>query len=414
MIQRVIPILVFASQVFASTYTVTTPLDTVNAKDGELSLREAIVAVNSNLDVDGHCIGKNKIIFKLPSTNASFNGINYYKIKVNYLDPVYKKGKTPTPLPVIRCPVDIDGYSQPFRKGALAATPGSPLIELSGEDLSVGYADATVPSKTPDDEERYASALTFVGRDSLTGKELLRDPSGSVVRGLIINNFPLHAVYLYGVDDTTIVGNFFGLDVSGKMAGFYNGRDLSAIHAGVRLEGANRNFVGTTKSDYVQKKIRSFNRNYFGSNQAVQLSFVDLNARSNGFGQCSTDLYPVGCRFLSLGSSNNVVQGNFFGLDKSGKKTIGGFCGERQPKGKGTCASNDLAIYSAFASVFSQSVPKGTDSGLSTTRGNIIGGPITGQGNVMTGSISEELILELRENTVQGNTIIKNSFLSSP
>ena len=45
--------LALACSAWAETYTVTTALDTVNVSDGVLSFREAIIAVNANVDAQG-------------------------------------------------------------------------------------------------------------------------------------------------------------------------------------------------------------------------------------------------------------------------------------------------------------------------------------------------------------------------
>jgi hypothetical protein len=178
----------------------------------------------------------------------------------------------------------------------------------------------------------------------------------------------------------------------------------------VRLEAANRNFVGTTKRDYEQKTIQAINRNYFGSNQAVQVSIVDFNARVNGYGRCSTEVYPKGCRRIDVGSTQNVVQGNYIGLNKCGTRTLGGFCAPREPKGSVGCKANDLAPFSAYASIYFQTLPEDS-KGPSSLRGTVIGGSKPGEGNLMSGSMNAEILLSAPENVVVGNTVSNGQFL---
>jgi CSLREA domain-containing protein len=119
-----------ASVTFAGTWTVTTVQDTVDPNDGVMSLREAIMAANANVDATGRCQGINNITFSLSGTNAIATYgtvmVPYYKLKINYPDPDYANlmglsVPVPTPLPRVRCPINLDGYSQPGTRPSRSA-----------------------------------------------------------------------------------------------------------------------------------------------------------------------------------------------------------------------------------------------------------------------------------------------------
>lgn len=179
------------------------------------------------------------------------------------------------PLPIISNPVTIDGFSQ--------AGEGLHAIELTGELFpTVTTAPFGIVAPTAS-SSGFPAGLLLVGRDPVTGNKLSNDPSGSVIRGLTVNKFPRSAVYLYGVDNTTIVGNYFGLDVTGELSGYWNDRDDVATNYAVfsddvRLEGSNNNYVGTTDEHYRRNTISMENRNLFGASGGFSVATVDLNS----------------------------------------------------------------------------------------------------------------------------------------
>jgi hypothetical protein len=85
----------------------------------------------------------------------------YYKLKINYLDPDYAKlmglsTPVPTPLPRVRCPINLDGYSQrgartadqvfTDRKGNasfLATVPAAVVVAATATRLDNGQPVAT-------------------------------------------------------------------------------------------------------------------------------------------------------------------------------------------------------------------------------------------------------------------------------
>ncbi len=136
---------------------VTTEADVVDALDGEVSLREAIVFANANAGLD-------TITFNIAGTG------------VRTITPA-------TALPVITDAVIMDGTTQP------GAASGSLLIEING--TNIGGA---------------ASGLEITA-------------GGSTVRGLVLNRFSSGgAIFLNGSGGNVIEGNFIGTDASGTSA----------------------------------------------------------------------------------------------------------------------------------------------------------------------------------------------------
>ena len=384
---------------FAETYIVTTTLDTVDPSDGVTSLREAIIGANANVDSTGQCRGVNDIFFSLSGTNAvatyGTTAVPYYKIKINYQDPEYAKvmnfSPRPTTLPHVRCPINLDGYTQPGVK------PRSPLIEISGEDLPLAFA-ATPDALRGDDVERTTELLALDGRlarqpaegPTLVGCRpidpgcpLRRSASGSTIRGILFNNAPQEGLALFGADNVTITGNYFGLDATGENPA-PNGRRPEDIRLfSLLLNGASNNTIGTRQE-----------RNYFGVARSHSMMLWPFTGGSGGCG--ATTLANAVCTRLDIGSSENVIQSNYFGLNKDGARSLGGICilvaADRRFVGEAGCAegrTRTSAIYTnggphIFVNFYATNVPVSANS----MRRNRIGGTQPGEGNVFAAAWS--------------------------
>ena len=321
------------------------------------------------------------------------------------------------PLPIISNPVTIDGFTQ--------AGTGFHAIELTGElfpTVTTAPFGTVAPTAS---SSGYPAGLLLVGRDPVSGNKISNDPSGSVIRGLTINKFPRSAIYLYGVDNTTIVGNYFGLDVTGELPGYWNDRDDIATNYAVfsndvRLEGSNNNYIGTTADDYGQNTISPENRNLFGTSGGFSVAAVDLNFNNYNFNTLSCnnstpDTDPItgatvngACQHVLLGSSRNIIQGNYFGLNKEGSKSLGGFCSNRKPLNGTSCLSSNAVYSIPRSAIFLGSAPLTFDvtspSNLSNGS-NVIGGLAPGQGNVISASLSDALHIQAPQTLVQGNIV---------
>jgi hypothetical protein len=166
-----------------ATFTVTTVNDVINAGDGVMSLREAIIAANG-------AAGADTIVFNIPG--AGLHTINLISA-----------------LPVITGRVTIDGYTETGASANTLAVGNNAvlLIELNGASAGA------------------ASGLTLgAGSD------------GSTIRGLIINRFGTNGIQINSTGNL-IIGNWIGLDATGTA-------DLGNAMDGITVS-ANNNTIGT-------------------------------------------------------------------------------------------------------------------------------------------------------------------------
>ena len=178
---------------------------------------------------------------------------------------------------------------------------------------------------------------------------LLPDPYGlhitagnSTVRGLVISGFGARAgstngigIVLENFGNNVVEGNYIGTDLTGQVA-------KGNLSYGVFMDGDNNRIGGTTAAA----------RNVISGNMA---SGVGMNS----------------------GANNNIVQGNFIGLDRTGTADLG----------------NGLHGINAFSS-----------------SSNTIGGPASSDRNVISGNSGHGILLSLaNNNTILGNYIGTNS-----
>ena len=217
-----------------------------------------------------------------------------------------------TPLPVITDPVVIDGYTQP---GASANTQTSGdnallLIELTGINAAAGTAGLSISG------------------------------GGSTIKGLVVNRFDKVdaqtsdiAIQLTGKGGNTIAGNFIGTDPTGIIK--------SNNYYGIIVDDCPSNTIGGTAPAA---------RNLISGSIYRGLSIIHAKAL------------------------NNVVQGNFVGIDATG--------------------ANELRNQYGVA----------VDTMGAAVGNTVIGGTTAGAGNVISGNSN---CIQLRENGVliQGNLI---------
>lgn len=162
----------------AATITVDTTAD-VNADDGSCSLREAMIAANTNAIVHasaGECIAGDSIGTDIINFNLS--GSMPYIIQPT------------SELPIITGSVDIDGTTQ-------AGYVDSPVIEIDGQNAVASLGNP--------------SGLRVQSTDVL-------------IRGLAVNNFADSGIQVSGTTDTgagsdvTILENYIGTDYTGMIA----------------------------------------------------------------------------------------------------------------------------------------------------------------------------------------------------
>ncbi len=123
------------------------------------------------------------------------------------------------------------------------------------------------------------------------GNGLVITSDNNAVFGLTINQFPLVGIKILG-NNNWIAGNYVGLDATGTI-GQGNG---SGVNPGINVEaGASFNLIGTNADgvDDIQER----------------------NVISGNFGR--------GIGIKNLGTSNNVVAGNYIGTDATGTFALG-------------------------------------------------------------------------------------------
>ena len=333
------------------------------ADPAHLTLREAILEANNHpgLDTIDFDIGSGGVQTIAPAKN----------------------------LPDIEDPVTIDGSSQP-------GFAGTPLIVLSG---------ATMVQRR----------LAGLGYD-LTGLQV--HGNNVTIRGLNINGFFYYfvtkfdlvdggwPVHIFG-DNNVLAGNFIGTDPTGTT-------DVPNLN-GPNVSGNNNRIGGTTPAD----------RNLLSGN-----AFGDLGVEGTGNvvegNYVGTDVTGTRPLFNGLYFTTNIsyefVNGAGTGVYVSGQATVGG-----SAAGAGNLIAGltwtDLALSQAGGSVVegniigldatgSKLIPNYSGDGIdvtdyyydSTLEGVTIGGPLPGEGNIISGN-SIGIYLATDNNTVQGNYI---------
>ena len=274
-----------------------------------------------------------------------------------------------TGLPSITTQITIDGTSQ-------AGYLGTPIVELDGSLTTSGE-----------------HGLVFSGAAA----------SGSVARGLVINQFDGQGIDIFGSDGNTIEGNLIGTDVTGTV-------DLGNTGKGVRVASAAedniiggttaaaRNLISGNDGDGIRITVGSLNNQVLGNYIGTDLTgTVDLGnsgygvlinsaAISNtiggtaaGAGNLISGNDTKGVGISGLGTDGNVVQGNYVGTDVTGTVDLG---------------NTGTGIWLA-----------------SSAAGNTIGGSAAGAGNLVAFSGAHGIdILDTAGagNAVRGNRVHSN------
>ena len=323
---------------YANTYTVVTTADS-----GIGSLRQAIDDANSSLGTD-------TIAFDIPGQGP------------HTIRPL-------SSLPTVTDPVVIDGYSQPgSRPNTLAVGDNAILmVELNG--ASAGSA---------------ASGLSI-------------SAGASAVRGLVINNFGSHGIVLSEGGANVVAGNFLGTDATGSQA-------LGNAYDGIFINNSGGNIVGGQEPS--ARNIISGNGNYgieflsTGSANLVQGNYLGMDATGTqglpgqpygiliqgsgghllgGTTPAARNVILASGVGIIIYSPNNVVQGNYVGVDALGSRT--------------------------FSLNGSWSIFRGFYVATEWAEGNQIGGTVPGAGNVVSGCESGIFAEGCHRNRFQGNTV---------
>jgi CSLREA domain-containing protein len=316
---------------------------------GDCSLREAILAANSNP-------GPDLIHFNIPGSGPHtiliFPAMN-------------------GPLPTITDAVTIDGYTQP------GATPNS----------------------NPAPQGLNAQLKIVIRRFGGTASGLTISASNVVVRGVVINNFNQNGILITG-SNVIIEGNFIGTDAGGT-------NDQGNTQDGIRISGANnrvggilpaaRNLISGNNSDGIEITGSGATGNLVQGNligttasgssglanfgNGIQISSSASNntigGTAAGAGNVISGNNSDGIEITGSGATGNLVQGNLIGTTASG--------------------SSGLANTSDGIQIF---------NGASN---NTIGGTAAGAGNVIAFNGADGVFVH----SGTGNRIQRNSIFSN-
>ncbi|MBC7783541.1 MAG: right-handed parallel beta-helix repeat-containing protein [Burkholderiales bacterium] len=260
------------------------------------------------------------------------------------------------PMPYIMYPVTIDGTSQP-------GYAGKPIIELRGDKtwgdgLVLGGGSSTVKGMVINRFKGSGILVVKAGGDTIKGNYIGTDVTGTIDRGNggkgIVVSFGKNTIggpnaadrniisgngnlglqfWTYYTAENWVQNNYIGTDVTGNFA-IKNGT------SGIALNGSPRNTVtGNVLSGNGEDGL-VMNISGGGYNKVLN-NIVGLNAAGNArlanehYGiETSTNYNTINDNVVSgnhysgivlwlASGSNNIVQGNLVGTDKSGTKDIG-------------------------------------------------------------------------------------------
>lgn len=305
-----------------SVITVTSTADTV-ARDGAVTLREAIMAANTR-----HAVG-----------DAPTPGPGAVTIRFNIRGAGLHVIRPRSPLPAVSGGgVTIDASSQPGYRG-------TPLVQLDGS-LAGNQAD---------------------GLTLLVG--------GNTVRGLMINRFGGNGIVVAS-NGNTVAGDWIGVDPTGYRAAA-NGRDGILVTGGWNTIGgarpADRVVVGGNRwagidlsgsratqnliaGSYIGSDFTGFASVANGTGIVIQggASQNKIGGTNRAYRNVITGNSSDQLLISGRGTTGNVVEGNFIGIDSTGRS--------------GSLSGGDAVHIQAGAS------------------GNRIGGAAIGAGNLIGGA----------------------------
>jgi CSLREA domain-containing protein len=349
----------------ASTITVNSTAD-VAANDGQCTLREAIIAANTNTASGGmlnECAagsaGLDTIQFSIAGTIAPASA-----------------------LPLIIEPIFIDGYS----------APGS-----AKNTNPVGMGLNTI----------LTIELNLAGTGG-GGLVVANTAAGSIIQGLVVNRSPLGGITLSGA--STVQGCFIGTNPAGTAAGPGNFDGI--------VIGSSSNLIGGTTP--AARNLISGNSSDTGINFAfipgesgnvIQGNLIGTNAAgtaaiANGFGIAILD-DRIGNTLIggTAAGAGNVISGNTNdGVDLRGPNVASANPGTTvQGNFIGTDVTGTVAIANGQTGVLI-----GDENA-----NNLIGGTAAGAGNLISGNVFDGVRIfntqSNANNVVQGNKIGTNA-----
>ena len=224
---------------------------------------------------------------------------------------------------------------------------------------------------------------------------VINGPGGTTIRGFIINSFLAnHAIDIEAGDGNTIAGNYIGTNAAGTAADA-NGSGISILSADNVIGGtteADRNVVSGNTSLGIGVAVPA------ASNNIIQGNYVGLNAAgtaavpngSAGVGSDGTNTMIGGA---TPGARNVISGNNFLGVTITGDDSS--FAGNYV----GTNAAGDAAVPNTLDGVFVGNVSGVTIGGSTAGARNVI------SGNLLNGVRIDGTDLPVVDTVIQGNYI---------
>jgi CSLREA domain-containing protein len=354
--------LLVARAAAANTITVNSAANTT-ADDGFCTLREAIIAANTNTAsgaMPGECAagaaGTDTIVFAIP-------GAGVHTIQ-------------PAPaLPMATEPVIINGYSQPGASVNTLAVGNNAVLLIEIDGINAG---------------NISGGLLAIGGDS-------------TVKGLVLNRAQGSGSYGLDVEGTgnTVTGNFIGIDPTGTIA---RGNGCQGLHLGGSnntiggLDPGDRNAIAATGGCGGNLSIGGSSNNqilnnYLGTNAAGTASLGGSGGVVLGTGSSGNTIGGT------TAAARNVISGNTTGVNIFDSNTTGNIV---EGNFIGTDASGTLAVPNHT----------GVQFGTTPANGNTIGGTAAGAGNVIAFNTGIGILM-VGTPFGTGNAILGNSIFSN-
>ncbi|NSW45807.1 MAG: T9SS type A sorting domain-containing protein [Bacteroidales bacterium] len=411
----------------AAKFTVTNTSDS-----GTGSLREAINSSNSNFVAD-------TIIFNIPTSDLGYNPqTNTFTISINSLLPYLIGGN-----------LFIDGTSQPGYSGLpkIAITTGNPLSvpwalgifssnnKIKGLQI-IGFSIGILLSESTGTNNHVESC--FIGTNhngtsampNTNGIVINNNANGNVIANNIISGNTANGIVIKKSNNTSIIGNKIGCD--------FNGTHPIPNENGITADSSSNNVIGGLLSS--ERNIISGNSQSgilitgrTSTNNIVQGNYIGIDVTgtaklSNLYGITVTKAYgniigrnniisgniDIGVLFTGKHTRNNIVKGNFIGTDYTGTQLLDNHKGVVI---KSLANSNIIGGNTALdRNIISGNIEIGVyieaaDSNKIT--GNYIGPDVTGTNKVRIPDVNGNDSL-IQGNGVEFNIVAKYNILGGP
>ncbi len=277
------------------TTTSITNLGNARGADGRISLREAIIAANNTANGGT----PDKIVFNIPVTDA-----NHFYYRDNAVAGSFAAAVTTTLADAQIADFDADYASGSARSWYRISLSGNYLdvtqaVIIDGS-TQAGYSVAAGPVI-----EINAAGVTTSGDQNA----IALTAGASTIRGLVINSAGDNAIEVdVGAGGSTIVGNYFGTDVSGTLA---RANSTVGTWGAIAIKTTNVIVGGTTAAD----------RNVISGNAGYGIEFYSSASGStvvgNYIGTTASGAAALGNTaagvFIRNSSNNNMIGGTAAG-----------------------------------------------------------------------------------------------------